>query len=709
MYEEDDEDNDNDGDRAEVVDENHEFITGVSHSEDTDERNYNYYMEENEENEVIASDEAAAAQLAAIQEPEDALSDDNSGEEEANTGVANETSGEGIQLNIATIPSETPDENVSEVSVDAALEGEAAPEEETTEGETEGDESSEVASEASSHPPPEPVLGRDQPHARETKHAKMRAYECRRRASYEKKLKSSILYWKSFRDLLYKSLEETRRAEGIVRATAQANRVYGEHMMCIFENSLEWDGAPILDTKRKKKLTEERAAREKEQTSGASEEGKLQMGEAAYNELVEQRSTLVHTLIASNSDIAERYRENAKAMFNEILPKFTSLRKELENEIRDIKKLGDFLITEMTKSFADVNSIWDLYYTTAFKALSGGNSSSLKERTGAITTGSAPPMDEPVELSHDVWVVEMQYRISASYLKSCFDKFSVELSKLFSSMKDTESSRRFRLKDLVMTFLERQEKLWDNLQSSQSPVLNDLADKRMDRASIEHDVQNSIKLRAQSIQRDELVQTKRSPKEEQIGLGLKGVDPDEGNFELASPLFSDLLCKARVIDTKGTGMMSSWRTTLAVITVDSYLHLFEMPSSSQVTSGTAVEVAFQRLTPEAHVPTVKSLKTSGKSIPTSPAGGGAVAASAATTKPKWFLNLIPFDTFILPNCKITFNNDKTNTTFDITETVLASGVTTMFGKTTTRKIYLRTVTHEETLLWISSLQKPTAS
>jgi hypothetical protein len=341
------------------VDENHEFITGVSQSEDTDERNYNYYMEENEViteenegNEVIASDEAAAAPLAIIQEPEEETlvdGSDNSGEEEANTGVANEPSGETLQLNITPVPSETTDENGTEVSADAVSEGEAASEEVSTDG----DESSE-----SSRPPPEAMLGRGQPHARETKHAKMRAYECRRRASYEKKLKSSILYWKSFRDLLYKSLEETRRAEGIVRATAHANKVYGDHMMCIFENALEWDGTPILDTKRKKQVMEERAAREKEQTTGASEKSKLQMGEAAYNELVEQRSTLVHTLIASNSDIGERYRENAKAMFNEILPKFTSLRKELENEIRDIKKLGDFLITEMTKSFADVNSIW---------------------------------------------------------------------------------------------------------------------------------------------------------------------------------------------------------------------------------------------------------------------------------------------------------------------------------------------------------------
>mmetsp|Transcript_6322 Transcript_6322/g.8537 ORF Transcript_6322/g.8537 Transcript_6322/m.8537 type:complete len:114 (-) Transcript_6322:47-388(-) len=70
------------------------------------------------------------------------------------------------------------------------------------------------------------------------------------------------------------------------------------------------------------------------------------------------------------------------------------------------------------------------------------------------------------------------------------------------------------------------------------------------------------------------------------GPCLAGVIHDRGKFELISSLMSDFLFKAKVLKKKGTDYMSKSKTTPAVVTADSFLHLFGMLFSA------APEVAF---------------------------------------------------------------------------------------------------------------------
>merc|ERR1712154_344631 len=116
-----------------------------------------------------------------------------------------------------------------------------------------------------------------------------------------------------------------------------------------------------------------------------------------------------------------------------------------------------------------------------------------------------------------------------------------------------------------------------------APVLKGITERPMDRNLIEENVQNSIKSRAQSIQREEQIEKRK----EVTGPGLSSDLAEKGKFELSSPLVSELLGLAKVVEKKDSGMMRSWKTALAVVTADSFLHLFEISKSLRVQSGTA--------------------------------------------------------------------------------------------------------------------------
>uniref|UniRef100_A0A7S4IAT0 PH domain-containing protein n=1 Tax=Odontella aurita TaxID=265563 RepID=A0A7S4IAT0_9STRA len=549
---------------------------------------------------------------------------------------------------------------------------------------------------------------------RATSHSRLRAYEAKRRSAYTSKLGSSSLYWRSFRDLLHSSLEETERAEVLVLGNAMANRAYSVAMACAAEDALDDDGRPVLDPKKRKKLKERREKIRADRRGygkgaadgtgggaatlqGETEEGRrrgsaLRSPTPSQDASLEKRGTMLHSLVESHGILAERFAENAKFVHEEMAMEIGNLRDDLNGEVETMEKLGDAILDELEEAEHEVDRAWEKYYTVATRAL--GHSTRSEGRKGAISaTDPSAAEKEPLSDCLDVWVVEMQYRMSVAYLSACWEKCSSELSKLFASMKETECTRRFRLRELLITFVQRQERLWLGLPSVLTPVLKDLVDRPMDRTSIENDVQQSIRLRAQSIQREEQADKQHREKEarDRTGPGLTGVNASEGNFELSSPLLSDLLFKAHVIEKKGSGYMSAWKTTLAVVTADSFLHLFELPPAVRVQSGSASEVAFHALVPPVEVPTQESV-----------AHGHARRKAAS----EWYEHLVPAESLVLPNCSLAYKDEPGNSTFEVKETVFNVGASKMFGSTTTRKLYLRTLSREETLKWIKALKAP---
>jgi hypothetical protein len=273
----------------------------------------------------------------------------------------------------------------------------------------------------------------------------------------------------------------------------------------------------------------------------------------------------------------------------------------------------------------------------------------------------------------------MQYRVAVAYQNTAWEKGNAELTQLFQTMKEEECRRRMHLREYLAAFVQRQQRLFMSLPSVHNEVLEDLVGREMTREEVEETVQEAIRERTKTIQRA----NDKTHKKSNAGPGLEGVNEDEGDFTLESPLVSDLLCKAKVIERRNAGVMYGWKTSLAIVTADSYFHLFDLPPGS-VQAGSAPEDAFQYLIPIVDIPSTDNL-----------------AVGKSNFSKGWSASLTPTDSLILGNCKIQVKNDSA---FEITETMETKGAQKMFGKTATRKMILRTLTKTETEDWLSVLK-----
>ena len=185
--------------------------------------------------------------------------------------------------------------------------------------------------------------------------------------------------------------------------------------------------------------------------------------------------------------------------------------------------------------------------------------------------------DEFVENCEDVWILEMKYRMAVAYLSACWNKSTAEMTKVFTALKREECGRRFRTRELLAVFLEKQDELWLSLPAISAPLIKDLQGKPRDPAEIETEVQDIIRNRAATKQKDKGAEGMA----EELGPGLADADPSQGDFDLQSPILSDILVKVDLLEVKyAPYLMKQWKTVLAVATANSFLHLFDISSST---------------------------------------------------------------------------------------------------------------------------------
>lgn len=295
-------------------------------------------------------------------------------------------------------------------------------------------------------------------------------------------------------------------------------------------------------------------------------------------------------------------------------------------------------------------------------------------------TESSSTLKKKVNAINDVWLVEMHYRMSVAYLTTIWEKCSAELSNLFASMKELECNRRLRLRELLILYMQRSERLWLSIPSMITAVTKDLVSAPTDSETIENDVQQSIRDKAQIYQRKDAAKMTTDPMN---GPGLAGVAELRSGYELQSPLMSDLLGKAQVIWRKNENLMSVWKPCLAIATSDSYLHLFNVPHSSNAQTGTAPEVAFQSLVPPVRIPNEDDLRDGNYPYGTN-----------------WFQHLIPTTSIDLKCSKITFNEAMGNATFELTETLAPNQLSTLSNYTRKQKLALRFYSSQNMVDWL---------
>mmetsp|Transcript_7277 Transcript_7277/g.11461 ORF Transcript_7277/g.11461 Transcript_7277/m.11461 type:complete len:568 (-) Transcript_7277:66-1769(-) len=542
-------------------------------------------------------------------------------------------------------------------------------------------ENLEISPSGSKDVPNQPILAEMRQKRSET-HSKLRAYEAKRRTAYESKLQSSSLYWRAFRTLMHDSLLETQKADALLRGWTHASEVYEMNMRSVGEWCIDEKGVPVTDAKKKKKIFDAQEASAAVGGIGGGDGAKTFLAAAGYT-TEEKCGSMVKSLSNSASNVANQYSDMIKTMNGEVLPELSSLLEQLKSEVVVMEKLGDSIMHELEMTEEEVRSAWLSYYNKAMD-FCGSSPSDIKTKQAGARVGAPVDPNAVVHGCIDVWVDEMRYRMAVAFLSSIWEKCSSELSKLFLSMKDAECNRRNRIKELLIKATQRQERLWLGLPGAVNPILKDLIEWPMERKVVEDDVQSSIRARAQSIQRDE-AEHKKADDSTVKAAGLTGVNLKDGNFELSSPLVSDLMSRAKVIEKRGTGLMSTWKVTLAIVTEDSFLQLFDLPSSCKLHPGSAPEVAFQNLIPPVVVPSLEGIK------------GGVKIPSAKT----WFDNLAPTESFVLSNCTVSIKDAaaKDPNIFELVEALSGK----MMART--RKMQFRAVTREEAMDFVEALKK----
>lgn len=372
----------------------------------------------------------------------------------------------------------------------------------------------------------------------------------------------------------------------------------------------------------------------------------------------------------------KKFHENYTFVKDVALEKTVALRKELEQEVNIMSMLGDVTIYVLEKAEDDVQKAWAAYYALA--SINVGSNMSI------ASTSSKVKNSLEKNTVTDVWLVEMHYRMSVAYLTTIWEKCSAELSNLFASMKELECNRRFRLNELLILYGQRAERLWLSIPNLVTGVTKDLVDTPTDTDTIEKDVQTTIRNKAVELQKKDAAAMKSDPLN---APGLAGVPDLREGYELQSPLMSDLLGKSQVIWRKNEKLMSVWKPTLALATSDCYLHLFDIPSYSNVQTGTAPEVAFQCLVPPVRIPTEDELVNGNYPYGTN-----------------WFDNLIPTDSIDLKVSKITFSESKGNSTFELTETLAPNKLSSVSKMVRKKKLALRMYSSQHMVEWLLALR-----
>jgi hypothetical protein len=264
----------------------------------------------------------------------------------------------------------------------------------------------------------------------------------------------------------------------------------------------------------------------------------------------------------------------------------------------------------------------------------------------------------------------MQYRVAVAYQNLAWEKGNEVLTDLLAKVKEEEITRRMNLREFLLAFAQRQQRLFLSLPGIQNQVLEDLIGKEMTREEMEKAVEAIIEERASRYKKNS---------EKNAPTTTDG-DDDFADFNLESPLSSDLLSKAKVVLRKGIGL--EWTLCLAVMTADSYLHMFDLDNPKMKLS-TPPEIAFTLLAPTLIAPSFEN-QMLGKSN----FGKG------------WSDPLTPTESLILGKSKVKRVDD---TSFELTESLATTGASKFMGKTAKRRIWLQTPTKEETDDWIQIL------
>jgi hypothetical protein len=588
-------------------------------------------------------------------------------------------------------------------------------------------------------------------------HNALRVMEAHRRHSYEPKLLTSRAYWISVRELLKAGMEETHHTDVTLRGIVSANESYCGHLQAASQNTFS-SKSRSLDVLASSLLnnTIETLNPLSPSRSSSQEVTHVTTNEAANNKKVADSDNPVQ---AACRAVAHVFSHESTTMKDMILLPLNELKEKMESELGRMQILGDTIHEELQASEAAIQHYWSLYYEAYYKSLSvareDGNGTS-RNNNGSI----APSLNGAS--SDDVWLSETQYRLAVQAQAESWMKVDPELAKLFSSMKGLEVDRRSTVKELTVMLLQQQNRLFFLLQGAMTPAKDDLARRVIDCSTVEADIKASIHYKSRLVSTAERVAASTaeikqlekgavsSPPRTQVKITSalsipvsqrKGPQQSTTDAPMSpatealnsvvitntevtnestedartdesskSPLASALARHARVVKRQTTSTLKrisggQWKSCLAVVTADAYLHLIDIPLGivkELTTNDVSVEHVFQALIPPVSVTTEVKSTTSQQAQQRQPAATttqNRLLSTFGAGNNRPLLHVAPSLSIHLTCCTITFDHDKPeNDLLEIVEVQAARGASRlMMQKTRQQRMQIRAGSRVEAL------------
>ena len=216
----------------------------------------------------------------------------------------------------------------------------------------------------------------------------------------------------------------------------------------------------------------------------------------------------------------------------------------------------------------------------------------------------------------DPWLAEFQYRSCLQSLEQVWEAKSAEFFALFATVCDAECMRRINLRESMILFVRQQQNPFMDVGDSQSSALTDWVEKETSQQEVQEHVEATIRREMEALGARTASMNIASGGGDQANLPATDRQDDMAvyrrQFTPVSPLASDYLLDAFVVEQRDhkPDEPEGSRIVLAVVTSDSFLHLFEL-ASDRIELSSTPEEAFQALLPMQDPPSIgKTLETS---------------------------------------------------------------------------------------------------
>ena len=254
-----------------------------------------------------------------------------------------------------------------------------------------------------------------------------------------------------------------------------------------------------------------------------------------------------------------------------------------------------------------------LDYYKAYQALPLPQQQQQQQQNPAAAAGAAGAA--AAGAAADMWLLDTQYRVAVELQKTIWQSTQQHLHDLFRRMKTLEVNRRSQLHALILRYMQNQGSFWAQLPQAAadcSVAISGLSS--TDPNQVETELSEEIRRCAKAVEAREHNLQQQQQQQHGAGRGTRSattttmttpstpsVEPFTGH--LLAPLDTPLTRRVEVLEhrlvtgVESLPLLKRWRPCLAVLTLDDFLHLFDLPP--EVAPGTILtpREAFKLLVP----------------------------------------------------------------------------------------------------------------